>query len=32
LDSVVFAIDGRPIQWRVAQCDLRDNYYMTEIH
>jgi GntR family transcriptional regulator len=32
LESVVFAIDGRPIEWRVAQCHLRDNYYMTEIH
>ena len=32
LDSVVFAIDGRPIEWRVAQCNLHDNYYMTEVH
>jgi GntR family transcriptional regulator len=32
LDSVVFAIDGRPIEWRVAQCNLCDNYYMTEVH
>jgi len=32
LDAVVYAIDGHPIQWRVAQCNLRENYYMTEIH
>ena len=32
LDSVVYAIDGRPIEWRVAQCHLRENYYLTEIH
>ena len=32
LDSVVFAIDGRPIEWRVARCHLRDTYYLTEIH
>ena len=32
LDCVVYAIDGRPIEWRVARCDLRDMYYMTEIH
>jgi GntR family transcriptional regulator len=32
LESIVYTIDGRPIEWRVAQCNLRDNYYMTEIH
>jgi GntR family transcriptional regulator len=32
LDCVVFAIDGRPIEWRVARCHLRDNYYMAETH
>jgi GntR family transcriptional regulator len=32
LDCVVYAIDGRPIEWRVARCHLRDMYYMTEIH
>jgi GntR family transcriptional regulator len=31
LDSVVFSIDGLPIEWRVARCNLRDNYYMTDI-
>jgi len=32
LDCVVYAIDGRPIEWRVARCHLRDMYYMTDIH
>jgi GntR family transcriptional regulator len=32
LDAVVYAIDGRPIEWRIARCDLGDMYYMTEIH
>jgi len=32
LDCVVFAIDGRPIEWHTSQCHLHDNYYMTEIH
>jgi GntR family transcriptional regulator len=32
LDSLVFAIDGRPIERRLAQCHLRDCGYMTEIH
>jgi GntR family transcriptional regulator len=31
LDCVVYAIDGRPIEWRVARCHLRDLHYMTEI-
>ena len=31
LDSVVYSIDGLPIEWRVARCNLRDNYYMTDI-
>jgi GntR family transcriptional regulator len=32
LEGVVFAIDGRPIERHLAQCHLRDSYYMTEIH
>jgi len=32
LDAVVYAIDGRPIEWRIARCDLGDMYYMTDIH
>lgn len=32
LDRVVYAIDGRPIEWRVARCYLRDMHYITEIH
>jgi GntR family transcriptional regulator len=31
LDGVVFAIDGRPIEWRVASCHLRDNHYLAEV-
>jgi len=31
LNSVVYAIDGRPIEWRIARCHLANNYYMTEI-
>ena len=30
LDRVVFAIDGRPVEWRVASCHLVDERYMTE--
>ncbi len=32
LDSLVFSIDGLPVEWRVAHCNLRDSFYMTEIH
>ncbi len=32
LDRVVLALDGRPIEWRVAQCNLVDKYYMAEMH
>lgn len=31
LDRVVFSIDGRPIEWRVATCNLGDNRYWTDI-
>jgi GntR family transcriptional regulator len=31
LDCVVYAIDGRPIEWRVARCHLQDNHYFAEI-
>ena len=30
LDRVVFAIDGRPVEWRVATCNLRDESYVTQ--
>src|SRR5258707_622402 len=30
LDRVVFAIDGRPVEWRVATCHLSDESYVTE--
>ena len=32
LDCVVYAIDGRPIEWRVARCHLQDNHYFAEIN
>jgi GntR family transcriptional regulator len=32
LDSVVFSIDGLPIEWRIAHCNLRENCYIAEIH
>jgi len=31
LDRVVRALDGRPIEWRVAWCNLSDKYYMVEM-
>ena len=31
LDCVVYAIDGRPIEWRMARCHLQDNHYFAEI-
>jgi GntR family transcriptional regulator len=31
LDSTVFAIDGRPVEWRKAYCHLRGVHYQTEI-
>jgi GntR family transcriptional regulator len=31
LDRVVMALDGRPIEWRVAYCHLVDKYYMAEM-
>jgi GntR family transcriptional regulator len=32
LDRVVLALDGRPIEWRVAWCHLADKYYMAEMN
>jgi GntR family transcriptional regulator len=31
LDCVVHAIDGRPIEWRLASCNLRENHYLAEM-
>jgi len=31
LDRVIFAIDGRPIEWRIGRCYLRDNAYLAEV-
>lgn len=32
LDRVVFAIDGRPVEWRVASCHLVDERYVAEFN
>jgi GntR family transcriptional regulator len=32
LDCVVYAIDGRPIEWRMARCHLRENHYLAEMN
>lgn len=29
LDRVVRAMDGQPVEWRVAWCDLAENYYLS---
>jgi len=31
LDCIVHAIDGRPIEWRLASCNLGGNYYLAEM-
>jgi GntR family transcriptional regulator len=31
LDRVLRAIDGRPVEWRVAMCDLAHNYYLASM-
>jgi GntR family transcriptional regulator len=31
LDRVVHTLDGRPVEWRVAQCHPRDNYYFASM-
>lgn len=31
LDSVVYAIDGYPVEWRLAHCHLRDSHYRAEL-
>ena len=28
LDRIVFAIDGRPVEWRLSRCHLGDNIYL----
>jgi GntR family transcriptional regulator len=32
LDRIVRAIDGRPVEWRVAWCDLTENYYLASMN
>jgi GntR family transcriptional regulator len=31
LDRVVRTIDGRPVEWRIAWCDLARNYYLAQM-
>jgi GntR family transcriptional regulator len=31
LNRLVLALDGRPIEWRLAWCHLDDRYYMAEM-
>jgi GntR family transcriptional regulator len=31
MDRVVRAIDGRPVEWRMAWCELRDNHYLASM-
>lgn len=31
LDSIIHAIDGRPIEWRLASCNLRGNHYLAKM-
>jgi GntR family transcriptional regulator len=31
LDCVVQSIEGRPIEWRLASCNLRENHYLAEM-
>jgi GntR family transcriptional regulator len=32
LDRLVFSLDGRPIEWRIGHCNLRDKQYVTEMN
>ena len=31
LDCVVHSIEGRPIEWRLANCNLRENHYLAQM-
>ncbi len=31
LDCLVHTIEGRPIEWRLASCNLRENHYLAEM-
>jgi GntR family transcriptional regulator len=31
LDRVVFALDGRPVEWRIGWCHLADGHYFAEL-
>lgn len=31
LDRLIYDLDDRPLEWRIALCDLRDEYYVAEM-
>lgn len=31
IDRIAFALDGRPVEWRVSRCDTRRHYYLAEL-
>jgi len=31
VDRIAFALDDRPIEWRVSLCHLADGYYLARI-
>ena len=31
LDRLIFGLDGDPVEWRVALCDLRNEYYVAQM-
>lgn len=31
MDRIIYAIDGRPVEWRVARCHLNDMHYVSRI-
>lgn len=31
LDRVTISVQGRPLEWRIAHCDLQEKYYMADI-
>jgi hypothetical protein len=31
LDRLIFGLDGDPVEWRVALCDLRNEYYAAQM-
>lgn len=31
-ERIIFAMDHRPVEWRVGSCDLKDEYYLAEFN